>query len=320
MFHVSTEPVLLSEAGLQGLCVSLNTPVLNIDELPVGPARAAIALYAGEYGALELAVGIRSIETRQVAVFQFQGQIPDDKPGPGAMEAATTFAEGMGFLFDDDVVAGGADGRTRAMRLWLDLTELPDVSEEVELDHEVPKLSPAVPLVNEPEELVLESALDSDASDVLEAQQASDEIWLEDASAQEAAEAPAIALTEPADDPSDEAVELEEAIEEPIEEIQPPAVAAREARAEPVAEAASVAAAPVGGEPPRKRVTLTKFRQPPLREKPAARAAAADAAVDAGGESGSAALGRVALVRKRSGGEEAGEAKPGLLLRLLASF
>ena len=32
MLHVCSEPLLLSQAGIQGLCLSLNTPVLNIDE------------------------------------------------------------------------------------------------------------------------------------------------------------------------------------------------------------------------------------------------------------------------------------------------
>lgn len=188
MFSVSSEPVLLSEAGLHGLCVSLNTPVLNIDELPVGPARASIVSFDGGYGSLELAIGIRSVEKRQVVVYTFQGRISGKKSRAQAMKAATAFAEGMGFLFDDDVVSSGADGRSNAMRLWLDLTEVPDVSEEGVLEEQRPQLLPAVPLEPPEEELVLEqrvelAELESPVAFEMPAESdkdSSEEIWLEE--------------------------------------------------------------------------------------------------------------------------------------------
>ncbi|MGH0034383.1 MAG: hypothetical protein ACQGVK_05100 [Myxococcota bacterium] len=120
MFRPSSEAPLLTEAGVMGLCASLNSPVLNIEHLPVGPARAAILLFAGEYGGVRIAVGLRSVETGAVAHFAYAGGA-DDFDGPDrAMDAALTFAEALGFLFDDDVVTGS--GRGEALRVWQELT------------------------------------------------------------------------------------------------------------------------------------------------------------------------------------------------------
>jgi hypothetical protein len=195
MFKVRAEPLLLSEAGIHGLCVSLNTPVLNIDELPVGPARAAIVLYGSGYGSLGLAVGVRSLETRQVAVFAYNGSIDMQCLPADAMEDATSFAERMGFLFDDDVVAASAsesDARARALRLWTELTDAPEADEEQQepvepLDELAPPpLSPAVRLEPAPEELVLDDLADLGAD---LSSPGADELWLEELS--EAPPAPA---------------------------------------------------------------------------------------------------------------------------------
>ena len=124
MFHPCDEPLLLSQAGLQGLCLSLNTPVINIEELPVGPAQAAIVLFDPGYGTLSLGVGIRSLETRRVAVFVYRGLIDETKTPGETMNAALAFAEGMGFLFDEDLVSGGeGGGHARALAAWNDLTQ-----------------------------------------------------------------------------------------------------------------------------------------------------------------------------------------------------
>jgi hypothetical protein len=120
MFRPSSEAPLLTEAGVLGLCASLNSPVLNIEQLPVGPARAAILLFAGEYGGVRIAVGLRSVETGVVAHFAYSGSAEDFDAPDRAMDAALTFAEALGFLFDEDVVGGA--GRSEALRLWQELT------------------------------------------------------------------------------------------------------------------------------------------------------------------------------------------------------
>ena len=75
MFRRSSEPLALSEASLLALRPALNAPVLNTDFLPVGPARAAIVVFAEEYGGIGLAIGVRSNEGGQIAVFRNQTSI-----------------------------------------------------------------------------------------------------------------------------------------------------------------------------------------------------------------------------------------------------
>lgn len=144
MFRPTREAPLLTEAGVLGLCPSLNSPVLNIEQLPVGPARSAILLFAGEYGGVGICVGLRSVDSGSVAYFAYAGAADDFATPDRAMDAALNFAEAMGFLFDDDVVA--ASGRSEALRMWRDLTGEPadspdetghdDLEDDFELDLE----------------------------------------------------------------------------------------------------------------------------------------------------------------------------------------
>jgi hypothetical protein len=120
MFRRSSEPLALSEASLLVLRPALNTPVLNTDFLPVGPARAAIVVFAEEYGGIGLAIGVRSNEGGQIAVFRNQEPIDANTRLTDALEPALANAERMGFLFDEDIVESAADGqgRSQAMSLW----------------------------------------------------------------------------------------------------------------------------------------------------------------------------------------------------------
>jgi hypothetical protein len=288
MFNVRAEPLLLSEAGIHGLCVSLNTPVLNIDELPVGPARAALVLFDGGYGSLGLAVGVRSIETRQLVVFSYQGTLDMTTTPAKAMEDATSFAERMGFLFDEDVVeTSGSDGRARALRLWTDLTDTPEIEEVEELDELAPPpLSPAVRLEPMPEELVLDDLADL----TREFRSADDELLLDE-------------LSDGPLDPAAPAAEVAPELELPV--ATPPS---------PAPMAPSTPASPSG----RRRVALSKFRQP-APPVPLAAAPDSDRQRDPGSSGSGSELGRIPLVRRRPDGSEE-PARPGLLLRLLGSF
>jgi hypothetical protein len=120
MFRRSSEPLPLSEASLLALRPALNAPVLNVKDLPVGPARAAIVVFAEEYGGIGLAIGVRSNEGGQVVVFRNQEPIDASVSVSDAIESALGNAEQMGFLFDEDMVEGspGGQGRTQAMALW----------------------------------------------------------------------------------------------------------------------------------------------------------------------------------------------------------
>lgn len=191
MFHVRSEPLLLSEAGIYGLCVSLNAPVLNIQELPVGPARAAIVLFDSGYGSTGLGIGVRSLESRQVIVFSFRGTLDMQLTSVEAMESAMSFAERMGFLFDEDVVAtGSSDGRARALCLWTDLTGVSEPQEDDEPEEiALPPLSPAVRLEPEPEELVLDEVATAQIAAQEDLEPPAGELWLDALS--EVAPAPA---------------------------------------------------------------------------------------------------------------------------------
>ena len=123
MFSVCADPPQLQESDLHHLCASLNAPVVNIDALPVGPVRAAIVLYAerdvGGSPLPQLIIGLRSLETGRVAVYRYSGEVRKLSSASRALDVALSFAESMGFLFDDDLVGGKAgSGRARALSLW----------------------------------------------------------------------------------------------------------------------------------------------------------------------------------------------------------
>jgi hypothetical protein len=127
MFVRHAEPVSLTQMGLEGLCVSLNRPVVEIDPLPAGPARAAIALHRSADGERCLFVAVCAVESRVVALFVFGGHLRSVNE---AMEEGLSFAEPMGFLFDDDMLrdaSGAADAvvepaaSRRALECWCEL-------------------------------------------------------------------------------------------------------------------------------------------------------------------------------------------------------
>lgn len=145
MLRRISEPLALSEASLLALRPALNAPVLNVDYLPVGPARAAIVIFAEEYGGIGMAFGIRSSEGGQVAVFRNREPLDESSPLQDILEPALASAERMGFLFDEDMVEGRPDGQSRseATALWGRL--MGDVAMPPP-----PKAAPATPAATEP--------------------------------------------------------------------------------------------------------------------------------------------------------------------------
>jgi hypothetical protein len=111
-----------SAQGIRVLHLSLNAPVIAIDALPVGPARAGIALCEDAAGDLDIQIAVRSLRSGQVAAY-----VPTDgrvEIGELAVDAALSFAEGMGFLFDEDEVAARGEGAPDAVAaIWRDLVE-----------------------------------------------------------------------------------------------------------------------------------------------------------------------------------------------------
>lgn len=99
---------------LRALQISLNSPVVTLDVLPRGPASAAVALHGR--GAT---LCVRSLRTGQAAFYTAAEDLADRDV---AFEAALAFAESLGFLFEEDVVAaGGTAGPQEAVQLWREL-------------------------------------------------------------------------------------------------------------------------------------------------------------------------------------------------------
>lgn len=121
MFLRRHEPLLLVEERIEGLCASLNRPVVSVDGLSVGPASSAIVLHGAGEGARELVIALRFEESGAVVLFEFQGSLNASRAK--ALDAGLTFAEGMGFLFDDDLLTGDAPtARRQALEHWCELT------------------------------------------------------------------------------------------------------------------------------------------------------------------------------------------------------
>jgi len=120
-------PLDLSPERLRGLRISLNMPVVSIEELPVAPARAVIAIHEEIDGRPNITVGIRSLGSGVATLFSFEGDLRDMSSLTNGIDAALSFGESMGFLFDEDEIESGSTqaSRRRALDLWLELMGLP---------------------------------------------------------------------------------------------------------------------------------------------------------------------------------------------------
>jgi len=120
MFAASSSLSPLPGGKLERLRLSLNTPVVALENLPVGPAAAGVALHRGLERA-RLTLAVRSSRSGQALFFHPDGW-GDEEPADVAVDAALSFAEGMGFLFDEDLVQKGL-GPAEAARAWVDFLE-----------------------------------------------------------------------------------------------------------------------------------------------------------------------------------------------------
>jgi len=108
-----------ARSALRSLRPSLNTPVVVVDDLPAGPATAVIASLGGPEGS-RVALAIRSERSGQVVFFGPDHELLEWQGPDHALDAALSFAESMGFLFEDDRLAPAP---TEARRLWEALLE-----------------------------------------------------------------------------------------------------------------------------------------------------------------------------------------------------
>jgi hypothetical protein len=126
VFFPRAERLDLTQERIRGLRISLNAPVIGLAGIPTGPARASILVHEEASGRPQVTIGIRSLRSGDVVVFSFEGEFGDELPLAVGVDAALSFAESMGFLFDDDEVEGRGEGaRERARGLWVELMGTP---------------------------------------------------------------------------------------------------------------------------------------------------------------------------------------------------
>jgi hypothetical protein len=126
-FLLRSTPLDLSADRLRGLRLSLNTPVVSIEEVPVEPARAAIVVHDEIDGRPNVTVGIYALRSEVAVLFSFERSLHDTGAMTNGVDAALSFGESMGFLFDEDELEpdSGEEARFRALNLWLELMSPP---------------------------------------------------------------------------------------------------------------------------------------------------------------------------------------------------
>lgn len=108
---------------------SLNTPVLSIAELPVGPGTAAIAVHVDSCDGLSrYTLAVRSERSRKVVFFSAGDENYSRSEPSLAAEAALSLAEGMGFLFEEDLTQ---ISRETAVLIWEEFVDSADPSPPV---------------------------------------------------------------------------------------------------------------------------------------------------------------------------------------------
>ncbi len=159
MFAARQRPLLVVEDRLLALRMSLNAPVLATAELVAGPARAALVVYA-EGSVRSFAVIVRSLRNGASAVYELQGDDLREHSGWSvALDAALSFGESMGFLFDDEMLV---DRRPETLRRAIarlhEILAPSDVVDDDALAQSAPRVS-----VDDLSEILLEDELDNAA-------------------------------------------------------------------------------------------------------------------------------------------------------------
>ena len=159
MFNPRQRPLLLVADRLLGLRLSLNTPVVATAELAPGPARAAIVTYA-EGGTRRFAVAVRTLRSGTSVVYELEGEDLNEASGWAvALDAALSFGESMGFLFDDEQLTHRTPKALReALACVREIIAPPGPEEEDAADPELALEEPA-----EEAEILLDDAVEAEA-------------------------------------------------------------------------------------------------------------------------------------------------------------
>lgn len=161
-FPLRTEPLDAAEARLRGLRLSLNGPVVQAESLPVGPARAAIVVHDEPDGRPNVTLAVRSLRSGEVVLYSYEGDLREPSSRAVGIDAALSFGESMGFLFDDDELEGDAGARALAYERLVQWLEGPVASLPGPRRTPSPPPPAAAPSAaeDEAEELLLEETLE----------------------------------------------------------------------------------------------------------------------------------------------------------------
>jgi hypothetical protein len=119
MFFPKRDPGSPDPRRFAALRSALNAPVVATEEMPSGPARAVIVMGWDDEAQSVLEVRLRSVTTGRLVVYGFEGDLEGAGELVTALEAALSFAESMGFLFDDDILSGDDTmGREKVVEAW----------------------------------------------------------------------------------------------------------------------------------------------------------------------------------------------------------
>ena len=124
---------------LRSLRRSLNTPVLAIAEFPVGPGSAVIAAHVDSCDGLSrYTLAVRCERSREVVFFSAREEDLGLSGSSLAAEAALSLAEGMGFLFEEDLppISGEA-----AASIWGEFVDSANPSAAAAAVHATPLLT-----------------------------------------------------------------------------------------------------------------------------------------------------------------------------------
>jgi hypothetical protein len=235
-------------------------------------------------------VGVRSLRDGSVALFSLEGDLREQSSLAVGIDAALSFGEGMGFLFDEDELeaVAGEEARPRALGLWLELMN-PE-SGPPEVVPETPTAAAPAPPTAEPDQGFDAEGLEHE------------ELLLED-------------LADLPEAPAEEGKKGEGIGSQSLDpdgQVESPGLDLAADRS------AGAGGAPEPSDPA--PVPLSKFRQrapsppppKPEEEKPPRAAEASPA-------KRGAVLGRLKLVKRRKGGSEDPQ-KTSVIRRLLSSY
>ncbi len=117
MWVLRSESISLGENRLIGLRPSVNAPCLESEDLGGGPIRGAVATLVDSNGLIDLCLPMRGLRSGQAWLYEAETPLAGVSELHDALYEALIFGEGLGFLFDDDLVEG-VSGLADAEAFW----------------------------------------------------------------------------------------------------------------------------------------------------------------------------------------------------------